>query len=124
MLEASFPFPECIYLFYYPYKQALNIDLIFTFIIYLDSCHSLKYMEETVDSVNSLREIDKNKNFSNGSFNFHNVNCPLLKAVSDDTIFAHDCLRFASRGVGRNLTQSCAILPNRMQSRGIGDNYF
>ena len=33
----------------------------------------------------------------------------ILKAVSDDTIFAHDCLRFASRAVGRNLTQSCAI---------------
>ena len=32
-----------------------------------------------------------------------------LKAVSDDTIFAPDCLRFASRGVGRNLTQSRAI---------------
>ena len=32
-----------------------------------------------------------------------------IKAVSDDTVFAHDCLRFASRGVGRNLTQSGAI---------------
>ena len=32
-----------------------------------------------------------------------------VKSVSDDTIFAHDCLRFASRGVGRNLIQSCAI---------------
>ena len=32
-----------------------------------------------------------------------------VKAVSDNTIFAHDCLRFASLGVVRNLTQSCAI---------------
>ena len=39
-----------------------------------------------------------------------------LKALSDDTIFAHDCLRFASRGVGRNLIQSCAIRCDRMKS--------
>ena len=32
-----------------------------------------------------------------------------LKAITDDTIFAPDCLRFASRGVGSNLTQLCAI---------------
>ena len=32
-----------------------------------------------------------------------------FKALSDDTIFAHDCLRFESEGVGRNLTQLCAI---------------
>ena len=46
---------------------------------------------------------------------FHYLGSP-LKAVSDDTIFAPDCLRFASRGVGNNLTQSCAIRCNRMES--------
>ena len=32
-----------------------------------------------------------------------------VKAVSDNSIFAHNCLHFASRGVVWNLTQSCAI---------------
>ena len=32
------------------------------------------------------------------------------KALSDDTIFAHDCVRFASGVIGRNLTQSDDIL--------------
>ena len=45
-----------------------------------------------------------------------NIAAITVKAVSDDTIFAHDCLRFALRGVGRNLTQSCAIGCNRVKS--------
>ena len=39
-----------------------------------------------------------------------------VKVLSDDTIFDHDCLRFASVGIGRNLTQSCAIGCNWMKS--------
>ena len=40
-----------------------------------------------------------------------------LHAISDDTIFAHDSLRFASGGVGRNLTRTIGY--NRMRSDEI-----
>ena len=40
---------------------------------------------------------------------YFKTNGSQLKAVSDDTVFAPDCLRFASRGVGSNLPQSWAI---------------
>ena len=53
-----------------------------------------------------------------------------MKALSDDTIFAHECLRFASEGGGggepggilHNRVQSDEILLNQMESGGIGSN--
>ena len=51
----------------------------------------------------------------------HPTDC--IEALSDDTIFTHDSLRFSSGGVRRNLRETCAIRCNWMKSYLIRWNH-